>query len=379
MDPAAQILKRTNPADLGKNAKAIETLIGTDKVALKFFRAKSHIPFTPFMDVPESEVEDEEEKPFLQCPYNEAEKAYRSPWTNRFYKVIVKGNKEEIDIFEHKNSTDEEKKVRDIEFAANEVWDAYTNLYYGRQAVGSVFLKPLPTGKGTFEGMFGIHKETDDGGSWDSAHLVHVDTPNEKEKTCVYKIESAVMCKVTPYSKTTVSSSLAKETVETRKVRFSGLTGSHLENLGLVIEQVEIDFRSKMERVDMPKTLEVVESIYRKMKAGRTSHLIGGAAEPSMATGMGVGAGMIGEIANRAKAKGLGGGGANPLMAAMQQKLAARAAKENTEGEDADGAEYVDMKKGLKKASGKPSYPKPQVPAAEFMDFRKSLRKTGKY
>ena len=95
-----------------------------DKAALKAFRAKQFLPFTAFEDVPESE----EEKPFLQCHYNEAEGAYRSPWSNRFYKVIIKGDEEEIDIFE-KKVKDQDKDLREVEYAANEVWDAYTNLY----------------------------------------------------------------------------------------------------------------------------------------------------------------------------------------------------------------------------------------------------------
>jgi hypothetical protein len=340
---------------------------------LKGFRAKQHLPFVAFENVPESEVGEVEEKPFLQCHYNEAEKAYRSPWTNRYYKTVVVGDEEEIDVYE-KETPEDEKKVRDVEYAANEVWDAYTNLYYGREAVGSTFLRKRGD-TGGFEGMFGIHKHTEQDGSWDSVHLVQVDQPNEKDKTCDYRVESAVMCSVAPYKKTSVSCSFTKETVKTCKVRFSGLTGSHLENLGLIMEQVEIDFRSKMERVDMPKTLEVIESIYRKQKASATAHLMGGG-EPAMPTGMGVGAGMIGEIASMAKAK-KGAGGANPFMDAMQKNLKAREAKKNKDGNDG-GEGFLDMKKTLKSGGTKPPQPKVQSASPEFMDFRKNLKKAGK-
>jgi hypothetical protein len=339
---------------------------------LKSFRAKQHLPFVAFENVPESEVGEVEEKPFLQSHYNEHEKAYRSPWTNRYYKINVVGDEEEIDVYE-KETPEDEKKVRDVEYAANEVWDAYTNLYYGREAVGSTFLRPRGD-KGSFEGMFGIHKHTEQDGSWDSVHLVQVDQPNEKDKTCDYRVESAVMCSVAPYKKTSVSCSFTKETAKTCKVRFSGLTGSHLENLGLIMEQVEIDFRSKMERVDMPKTLEVIESIYRKQQGSATAHLIGGGEPAMMPTGMGVGAGMIGQIASMAKAK-KGAGGANPFMDAMQKNLKAREAKKNKDGDDS-GEGFLDMKKTLK--SGATNQPKVQSASPEFMDFRKNLKKTGK-
>jgi hypothetical protein len=345
-----------------------------DKAALKSFRAKQHLPFETFEDVPESETGEVEEKPFLQCHYNETEKAYRSPWTSRYYKIIVVGDEEEIDIYE-KETPEDEKKVRDIEYAANEVWDAYTNLYYGKEAVGSTFLRPRGD-KGSFEGMYGIHKHSELDGSWDSVHLVQVDQPNEKDKTCDYRVESAVVCSVAPYNKTSVSCSFTKETAKTCKVRFSSLTGSHLENLGLIMEQVEIDFRSKMERVDMPKTLEVIESIYRKHKPSATAHLMGGG-EPVIATGMGVGAGMIGEIASMAKSK-KGAGGANPFMDAMQKNLKAREAKKTKDGDDG-GEGFLDMKSTLKKSGGtRPPPPKAQPATTEFMDFRKNLKKTGK-
>ena len=354
--------------------KAVETLLANDKAALKAFRAKQILPFTAFEDVPKSE--DEEEKPFLQCHYNEAEGAYRSPWSNRFYKVIVKGNEEEIDIFE-KKVKDEDKDLRMIEYAANEVWDAYTNLYYGITAIGSAFLRP--TDKGSFEGIFGIRKRTDKGGSWDSVHLVHVGIPNEKEKTCDYKVESAVVCAVRPHTKTSVSSSFTKETTKTCNIRPSEVTGSHLENLGLIMEQVEIDFRSKMERVDMPKTLEVMESIYRKQRMSATAHLMGGGdggtgEEPSMATGMGVGAGMISEIANLAQKR-----QSNPNSFMEEMKKREQEANDKLkEDHDSGGAALADLKKTLKKSPEKKIPPKAPSASPEFMDFRKSLKKTGR-
>ena len=334
---------------------------------------KHCLPFETFDDIPDNTTE--EEKPFLKCAYNTSElKAYRSPWTNRYYK---QGGEASF----KRDLSPEEKSLRQIEHAANEVWDAYTSLYYGHEAVGSAYLKLID--KGSFEGIFGVHKRTEDAGSWDSVHLVYVDQPNEQEKTCVYKVESAVVCTVTPYNKTTVSSSLTKETTKTCNVRFSGLTGSHLENLGLIMEQVEIDFRSKMERVDMPKTLEVIESIYRTHRPSVTAQLMmggngngGGPETPRMNTGMGVGAGMIGEIANMAKKKQnmAGMGGPNPFMEAMQKNLKEREAKKETK------EDTFDVKDVLKRTSAhKPApLPKPEVTTPEFLDFRKNLKKTGR-
>jgi len=57
----------------------------------------------------------------------------------------------DMDIFE-KSVSPQEQDVRDMEGAANEVWEAYTHLYYGAGAIGSVYFKP-GRDKFAFEGF----------------------------------------------------------------------------------------------------------------------------------------------------------------------------------------------------------------------------------
>eukprot|EP00339_Tiarina_fusa_P014297 CAMPEP_0117081040 /NCGR_PEP_ID=MMETSP0472-20121206/57148_1 /TAXON_ID=693140 ORGANISM="Tiarina fusus, Strain LIS" /NCGR_SAMPLE_ID=MMETSP0472 /ASSEMBLY_ACC=CAM_ASM_000603 /LENGTH=406 /DNA_ID=CAMNT_0004808867 /DNA_START=38 /DNA_END=1258 /DNA_ORIENTATION=- len=406
MDPATAILKKTFAGDQEQNLQSIETLLAKDKAALNSFRAKHCLPFQIFTDVPEAEDsddddDDDEEKPFLRTVHNlggdhkgAAAAAYRSPWTNRWY--VIDDAK--------KKGTASDSFEKDV-----------VQLYYGRDAVGSVFLKPnkKSKGKSSFEGIFGVQKHTEEtGGAWDSVHFVQVDEP--KDKACEYRVESAVVVSLNPYDKTSIGCSLNKDTVKKCKIRPSSVIGSHLENLGTIIEAVEIEFRSKMERVDVPKTMEVMQSIYRKQKTSATAHLIGGGADNPMATGMGVGAGMIGEIANKAKAKKgtAGEGGPNPFMAAVEKNMKA---KEETTKKDVDGTgdQYTDLKKtlkargpnplakeamamkkkeaagdgtfdykaGLKKSSGpkkSSGLTPPTSPTPEFMNFRNKLKKAGK-
>ena len=40
------------------------------------------------------------------------------------------------------------------------------------------------------------------------------------------------------------------------------MMSSHLEHLGKLIEEVEIGFRSKLERIDIPQSLDILESMY---------------------------------------------------------------------------------------------------------------------
>jgi hypothetical protein len=345
-------------------------LIGDDKAALHSFRHKHWLPFEPFTSIPPAEEGEAEEKPFLKCAYTAAEKgSFRSPWTHRFYLVKKSSTGIDIDIYE-KPVPPQEQDVRDIESAANEVWAAYTHLYYGKDAVGSVFLKPRDK-TGTFEGLFGVHKRTDDNGTWDSVHLVQVDEPNEEEATCTYRVDSAVVMSLCPYEKSTISSSLTKETVKTCNIRFSGVTGSHLENIGTIIEDIEIDFRSRMERVAIPRTMDVVESIYRKTMVGSAVHLIH--ERTSMASGN-VGASMIGEIASMALKKRSG-----TAAAAMElsEKMREKNEKKVAEEKDMSGGVMLDFKNTLKKAAPKQKPHMDATPTPEFLNFRDSLKKTG--
>jgi hypothetical protein len=330
------------------------------------------LPLDAFTTVPSAENGETTEKPFLQCTFNAGDKGgFRSPWTNRYYLTKTTNAGVDVEIYE-KTVSPQEQDVRDIEGAANEVWEAYTHLYYGPEAVGSVFLKPRD--KGPFEGFFGVHKRTTDNGKWDTVHLVQVDEPNEEEATCCYRVDSAVVMCLSPYENSTVSSSLTKETVKTCKVHFSinGVNGSHLENIGKIIEQVEIDFRSRMERVDIPKSMEVIESIYRKTMVGSTVHLI--KERVSMASGN-AGAGMIRAIADLAKHK----RGRNPFMLAMQKNQKERQAKEtrklSTQDQTTDNLSA--FKSNLRKTAPKPNLHMDSTPTPEFMNFRNKLKKTG--
>jgi hypothetical protein len=113
---------------------------------------------------------------------------------------------QDIRIYE-RECPPEEQDVRDLEGAANEVWEAYVHLYYGKDAIRSVYLKPTASassnGNGggsscsSFEGFFGVQKTDGTGngngngnGSWDSVHLVKVEEPNQKDKTCEYHMSN---------------------------------------------------------------------------------------------------------------------------------------------------------------------------------------------
>ena len=310
--------------------------------------------------------------------------------------------KEEVETYE-KQIPDDEVDVRAIEKGANEVWDSYTQLYYGQEGIGSVYLKPRPSpkyGNGSFEGIFGIQKRTStdeeinnkDGsiGSWDSVHYVSVEEPSKDSNECEYRVESAVLVSLnisTNGSKSTIGCALTKDTVKTCKIRAPHMIGSHLENLGTIMESVEMEFRSKMENFYVPKSVEVIQSVYRPQvgKSG-TVHLAKNEEFATMATKMGVGGGasMIGEIADKAQTKkgdedDENGDNvkSNPVLKAVEKNVKAKEeqAKDSNGTNDAGNA-YTNLRAGLK--SPVPNNSKPKVntePTPEFMNFRNKLKK----
>lgn len=254
MDAALNILRKTPPAELEKTLEGLQLLAGDhDAETIDAVRQRLQLPFG--VDNQSKEVE-EGEKPFLLCPYNKVKDGvYRSPWTGRAWPGGT-----DIDR-SHK-----EEEIRELEAAANEVWEAYTSMYYGSEAVGSVFLQKAD--KGSFQGLFGIRKDCKTG-NWNSAHLVVVDQPNSDCTECTYHVKSTVVIALdtgaseVETNTVKISASIARNTTQTLKVTEVFLESNHLENIGTIIEDVEIDIRSGFERVYIPRTREMVDSIQK--------------------------------------------------------------------------------------------------------------------
>lgn len=187
----------------------------------------------------------------------------------------------------------------------------------------------------------------------------------------------------------------------------------HIQNIGTLLEKIETDFRSKLERVDAPKCVEVLESMYRPSlspglklpSSSKGSSMI--AKRGGHATGMGVGRGLIGEIASKAKAKGLGstesgGGSRNKAMesilsnekkklmepvspgalkrpnlrkAVSNRKISPKSEEESNTSKP-PGAGFL-KRTNLRKATSVRGFDasKPS-PTPEFMNFRSKLKST---
>lgn len=176
--------------------------------------------------------------------------------------------------------------LRQLELHANEVFDIYRELYFGKStSVSSVYLwdkepKNYNNNKngGTndkttgFCGAFLIQNKVDDGSYWNSIHVVDVGGI-ERGSRCEYKLTTTILISVTPSEEkkdvesTTISGSLIRQ--NSRKCNISSSSDSssssirseHIVNIGKFIEDVETEMRKEMDALYIQKTKNVVDMV----------------------------------------------------------------------------------------------------------------------
>ncbi|GAA5832326.1 hypothetical protein JCM5353_004301 [Sporobolomyces roseus] len=206
-------------------------------------------------------------KDYLICDYNRDGDSYRSPWTNQYTPPLSDG-------------TAPSPGLRKLEVAMNDAFDVYRDLYY-EGGVSSVYL--WDTEEGGFAGVVLIKKNTDSStstASWDSVHVFEsLPRSSSSSKTTFYKLTSTVML----YLSSPVSSpSSQKDGTEpgegnvnlggsmTRQheatgpmdiTSENGIRRSHIENLGKMIEDMEIKMRNLLAEVYFSKTKDILGSL----------------------------------------------------------------------------------------------------------------------
>ena len=142
------------------------------------------------------------------------------------------------------------ERLRSLELHANEVFDVYRGLYYGKaMSVSSVYLwdkedagSGAGSGAGGFAGCFLVQNRVDDGNYWNSIHVVDAGRVDDEGK-CRYELTTTLLLSITPPSppgkakhSTNVSGSLARRKVRECK---AGDESSHIANIGKMIEDAE--------------------------------------------------------------------------------------------------------------------------------------------
>ena len=261
-----RMLGKAPPANLEGNFKFAQSILETNQELDAISSTQKQYWWLPC-----TVIDEQGDKPFLACPYNQAtlgdlnSTGYRSPWTNKVHPQAT-------DTSSILGGESANCSLRPLEMTLNEIWDTYKHLYYGHAAVGSVFLKEK-SGI-AFEGMFGIYKECSVG-TWQSITRAVVSHPNA-EGEYAYKVDTTVHLVLQPIgpvdgesnknAQATVSSLVSKQTTRSFQVSKAKLPVNlcHIENLGSLIEANEIDLRSSLEKVLIPKNQETIDVLQRK-------------------------------------------------------------------------------------------------------------------
>ncbi|SCV69339.1 BQ2448_2359 [Microbotryum intermedium] len=236
------------------------------------------------VDQPLKVFVDKESKKYLVCDYNRDGESYRSPWTNAYDPPLADG-------------TMPSPKLRKLEVVMNDSFDVYRDLYF-EGGVSSVYLWDVDGGfagvvllqksrwhsskskvadldRANLEAFFALIRRSlanemsdlsSSTSSWDS---VHVFEASERGRTAHYKLTSTVMLYISrtaiklPKSKeVTLCGSMTRQNeLEAPLDAASNQLGSHVVNLGRMIEDMEIKMRNLLQEVYFSKTKGVVSSL----------------------------------------------------------------------------------------------------------------------
>jgi capping protein (actin filament) muscle Z-line, beta len=191
------------------------------------------------------------DKRFILCEFNKYGSSHRSPHSQTLVPPLAQEPQHLSDI------------LQTFESHANEVWEAYTQLYYGKDALGSVYVKEVSA---SLVACFLISKSVQNDerlaeGQWDSVHMVHIG--KVVNASCTYKISSHILVSMDPTADTSLSAQVSRTTKQTHPVTNQQYS-SHLENMGKMIEDIEIELRSNLDAVTIPKTQQVLSGLRRK-------------------------------------------------------------------------------------------------------------------
>jgi capping protein beta len=252
MKSCLNILRRTPPSDVPDNLERLIALRGDLDEEL-----------CQRVDTPlEMETDKKVGKPFLLCDYNRDGDSYRSPWSNNYYPALDDGD----DGFKPSEN------LRKLEIEANQVFDIYRHQYF-EGGVSSVYMWNLDDNNDDkFAACFCIQKDAEGDkelkgfkGTWSSVHVFEV-VPQGKKNEFNYKLTSSALVSMPLQLKglgdIDLSGSLTKQAQKTGVLQTIGdQRQSHLEVMGPMLEDLELDLRTTMESVYFQKTKEVINGM----------------------------------------------------------------------------------------------------------------------
>ncbi|KAF2742634.1 F-actin capping protein, beta subunit, partial [Sporormia fimetaria CBS 119925] len=183
---------------------------------------------------------------FLCCDYNRDGDSHRSPWSNTFYPPLDDGDE----------GVTPSDRIRKMEVKANEAFDVYRELYF-EGGIASVYLWDMDDG---FAGCVLLKKSVSPNasstGSWDS---IHVFDAQDRARTAHYKLTSTVILSLGSSSDALGRLDLGGNMVRQVEADYPVEDdGSHVANVGRMVEDMEIKMRNLLQEVYFGKARDVV-------------------------------------------------------------------------------------------------------------------------
>ncbi|KAL8842537.1 MAG: hypothetical protein Q9170_000491 [Blastenia crenularia] len=179
---------------------------------------------------------------YLLCDYNRDGDSYRSPWSNEF--------EPEVEDAEMPS-----ERVRKMEVRMGEAVEVYRELYY-EGGVSSVYFWDLDDG---FAGVVLLKKTTPKSsseGGWDS---IHVFEAIDRARTAHYKLTSTVILHLNTRNEALgtmdLSGNMTRQIEQDMPVQDDG---SHIVNVGKLVEDMELKMRNLLQEVYFGKAKDIV-------------------------------------------------------------------------------------------------------------------------
>ncbi|KAI9105244.1 F-actin-capping protein subunit beta [Phlyctochytrium arcticum] len=184
---------------------------------------------------------------YLLCDYNRDGDSYRSPWSSEYEPPITDGAQPSA-------------KLRKLEVAANDAFSTYRELYFDG-GVSSVYMWDLDEAFASVVLIKNVAAENDSGskGSWDSIHVIEV---QEKGRSAHYKLTSTIMLYMETGGATAgtvnLSGSLTRQTEQDYPLDDYG---THVANMGRMVEDMEFKMRNSLQIIYFGKTKDVTNDL----------------------------------------------------------------------------------------------------------------------
>jgi len=193
-------------------------------------------------------------KMYVLCDYNRDGDSYRSPWSNEYFPAA--------------EGFTPSARLRAMEEPANALLDIYRKLYFEGGYSSAYFFETDEKSQTNFGACFLIHKDvptakTLKSGWWDSIHVFDVQA-SKKAGFFNYKLTTTVMVSmnIVEEGKTgnvDLSGHMTKQVEKEKKM--DGKVDTHVSNLGVILEEMELSVRNAIEGIYIQKTREVINGM----------------------------------------------------------------------------------------------------------------------